>query len=109
QWLAFRYRLEGDELIIDSGVLSRRRRVIPLARIQNVDLKRSALERLAGVAELRLETASGGSDTEAGLAVLSLDEAHALQAQLRERRARTAAAGTAVEDGAPDAEAPAGA
>lgn len=90
QWLAFRYQLNDDELIIDSGVLSRRRRVIPLARIQNVDLKRSALERLAGVAELRLETASGGPETEAGLAVLALDEAHALQAELRRRRAATA-------------------
>lgn len=87
QWLAFRYRLEGEELIIDSGVLSRRRRVIPLARIQNVDLKRSALERLAGVAELRLETASGGDETEAGLAVLAVDEARELQAELLRRRA----------------------
>lgn len=90
QWLAFRYRLEGDELIIDSGVLSRRRRVIPVARIQNVDLKQSPLERLARVAELQLETASGGSETEASLAVLDLQEAHTLQARLRERRVASA-------------------
>ena len=100
QWMAFRYRLDDDELIIDSGVLSRRRRVVPLARIQNVDLKRSPLERLAGVAELRLETASGGSDTEAGLAVLALDEAEALQTRLRQRRdaARSGDAGARTED-----------
>ncbi len=96
QWLAFRYRLEDDELIIDSGVLSRRQRVIPVARIQNVDLKRSALERIAGVAELRLETASGGAETEASLAVLSLEEAHTVQARLREQRARTDTAATAA-------------
>lgn len=96
QWLAFRYRLEGDELIIDSGVVSRRRRVIPLARIQNVDVEQSALERLAGVAELRLETASGGSDAEAGLAVLSRDHARELQAELlRRRTGRDEAYGTA--------------
>ncbi len=87
QWLAFRYGLDGDELVIDSGVLSRRRRVIPVARIQNVDLKQSALERIARVAELRIETASGGAETEASLAVLDLQEAHALQARLREQRA----------------------
>ncbi|MDX1673235.1 MAG: PH domain-containing protein [Longimicrobiales bacterium] len=102
QWLAFRYRLEDDELIIDSGVLSRRRRVIPLDRVQNVDLKRSALERLAGVAELRLETASGGSDAEAGLAVLSLDEAHALQAELRRRRAAGVARASGAAPDRPD-------
>jgi putative membrane protein len=86
QWLAFRFRLDEDELVIDSGVLSRRRRVIPLARVQNVDLEQGALERLVGVAELRLETASGGRETEAGLAVLSVDEARSLRAELLRRR-----------------------
>lgn len=87
RWLMFRYRLEPEELIIDSGVLSRRRRVIPLARIQNIDLQQSAIERLARVAQLRMETASGGGDTEASLAVLSLPEARQLQAELMRRRA----------------------
>lgn len=86
RWLMFRFRLEQEELIIDSGVLSRRRRVIPLGRIQNIDLQQSAIERLAGVAELRMETASGG-ETEASLAVLSLPEARELQADLMRRRA----------------------
>lgn len=88
QWLAFRFRLEGDELVLDSGVLARRRRVIPLARVQNIDLEQSFLERLAGVGALRLETASGGSETEASLAVLALDEAQDLQAELMRRRNR---------------------
>ena len=87
QWLAFRFRLEGDELIIDTGVFSRRRRVIPLARIQNIDLEQSIVERLVGVAQLRLETASGGRETEASLQVLSLQEARALQQELIRRRA----------------------
>lgn len=82
QWLVFRFRLAGEDLIIDSGVLARRRRVIPVDRIQNVDLEQSALERLAGVAELRIETASGGRDTEASLTVLSLAEARALRTEL---------------------------
>lgn len=86
-WLMFRYRLEAEELIIDSGVISRRRRVIPLARIQNIDLRQSAVERLAGVAEIQMETASGGTETEASLAVLSLPVARQLQAELMRRRA----------------------
>lgn len=87
QWLVFRYRLEADELIIDSGVLARRKRVIPIDRIQNVDLEQSALERMAGVAELRIETASGGRETEAGLTVLAVADARALQTELLRRRA----------------------
>ncbi len=98
RWLMFRYRLEADDLVIDSGVLSRQRRVIPLGRIQNIDLQQSPLERLAGVAGLRLETASGGGDTEAALSVLSLDEARALQADLMRRRSEIRAAGRATAD-----------
>jgi putative membrane protein len=92
QWLAFRFRLQGDELIMDSGVLARRRRVIPIDRVQNVDLAQSALERLAGVAELRIETASGGQETEASLTVLSVADARAVQADLLSRRATARAA-----------------
>jgi putative membrane protein len=86
QWLAFRYRLEGDDLVIDSGVFRRRRRVIPIERVQNVDLEQSPLERLVGVAELRIETATGGVEAEASLTVLPLAEARALRAELLARR-----------------------
>ncbi len=86
QWSVFRYRLDGDDLVIQSGVLSKRRRVIPLARIQNIDLQQSGLERLFGMARLRLETASGGGETEASLAVLARPDAASLQAELMRRR-----------------------
>jgi putative membrane protein len=85
-WVAFRFRIEDHDLIIDSGLLARRRRVIPIERVQNVDLEQSALERLVGVAELRIETAAGGRETEASLSVLSLDEARAVRADLLARR-----------------------
>ena len=104
QWLAFRYRLEDDDLVIDSGILSRRRRVIPVARLQNVDLVQGAMERIAGVAELRLETASGGGETEASLQVLSLPEARRLQEELLTRRATARAATRAVARERPPSE-----
>ena len=103
QWLAFRFRLDGDELILDSGVLSRRRRVIPVARIQNADLAQSFLERIAGMARLRLETASGGRETEAVLEVLPLAEARTFQTELLRRRA--AARQRLRADAAPHADA----
>lgn len=87
RWMAFRFEVTGHDLVIDSGVLSRRRRVIPLARIQNIDLEQGPLQRLAGMAELRMETASGGGETEASLAVLALTEARELQAELLRLRA----------------------
>lgn len=85
KYATFRYRINDDELILDSGVLSRRRRVIPIARVQNIDTQQSVLQRLTGVAEVRVETA-GGDRTEAVLEVLALRDAEALQAELLTRR-----------------------
>lgn len=86
KYLLFRYRLAGDELIIDSGVFSRRHRVLPLERVQNIDVRQSTFQRLFGVAELRIETASGGNETEARLSVLSQETAESLRAEVGARR-----------------------
>lgn len=93
RYLTFRYRLTGEELVIDSGVLSRRHRVIPLARIQNIDVHESPLQRMCGVAELRVETAGAG-ETEATLRVLGRVQADSLrEALLAGRRAAVAGDG----------------
>src|SRR5690606_23811498 len=81
RYVTFRYHVTDDELILDSGVLSRRRRIIPLSRIQNVDVRAKALERICGVASLLIETA-GGKTTEGVLSVLGRAEADALRAKL---------------------------
>lgn len=86
EYLSFRYRLSGDRLFLNSGVLSRRRRVVPLARVQNVDLRENVVQRLFGVAELRVETAGGDPD-EAITLLLGRAEATALRADLLARRA----------------------
>lgn len=90
EYLAFRYHVAGDELIVDSGVLSRRHRVIPLSRVQNLELRQSALQRALGVAELRVETA-GGEGEESVPLVLSLEDAEHLRASLLSRRDAAAA------------------
>ena len=85
-YLAFRYRVTPEELILDSGVLSRRHRVVPLSRVQNLEVRQTALQRAFGVAELRVETA-GGSTEEAVPLVLGRSEAERLRAELLARRA----------------------
>lgn len=85
-WWFTRYRLEGDELRVDSGFLFRRSRRIRLGRLQAVDIVRPVLGRLLGLAELRLEVAGGGS-TEAPLAYLTEAGAHELRAELLARAA----------------------
>ena len=100
RYLTFRYRVTGDELVIDSGVLQRKHRVIPLANVQNIDLRESALQRAVGVVEMRVETAGSGSGAEASLEVLGRAEAEALREDLLlRRRAQSALPGRAGEAG----------
>ncbi|HST61420.1 MAG TPA: PH domain-containing protein [Longimicrobium sp.] len=88
----YRWRLTGDELLLRSGVLSRRNRVIPLARVQNVEVRQNVLHRVLGVAELRVETAGAGTEAEAVLSVLGLAEAQAARVRLLAHRRASAPA-----------------
>ena len=94
-WRRTRYRLTPTELQIDSGVLQRRSRRVPLARLQAVDVVRPVVARVLGLAELRLEVVGGGG-TEAPLAYLHEREAQALRSQL------LALAAGRVDDGTED-------
>lgn len=98
KYALYRWRLDGDELLLRSGVLNRQNRVIPLARVQNVEVRQSLVQRLAGVAELRVETAGTGLQAEAVLSVLGIGEAQALRGELLARRRAQAAAAVPAGD-----------
>jgi putative membrane protein len=91
QYFTYRFRIAAGELTIRSGLLSRTVRHIPLARIQNVALRRNLLHRLLGVAEVRLESAAGIGKAEAEMRVLSLADAAALEALVRASRGEAVA------------------
>jgi putative membrane protein len=84
-WERFEYTLTGDSFDIQSGVLSRREREIPLRRVQNVDLQRNVIQRALGLTEVRLETA-GGSGTEARLRFVTEAEADRLRGEISRRK-----------------------
>lgn len=86
QYYTYRFRIEASELVIRSGLVSRNVRHLPLARIQNVALRRNLLHRLFGVAEVKLESAVGGVAAEAQMRVLSLRDAAALETLVRASR-----------------------
>jgi putative membrane protein len=88
----FAYELTDETLNIDSGVLFRREREIPLGRIQNVDMTRSVVQRAIGIAAVGIETA-GGSSTEASLQFVSRPEAKRLQEGIRTRKRELEATG----------------
>ena len=81
----FSYELTDDTLDIASGVVSRRRREIPLRRVQNVDISRGLVQRALDLAVVDFETAGGG-ETEASLRYVSYDESKRLQRGIRRRK-----------------------
>jgi putative membrane protein len=83
-WATLRYRLNGDRLEIESGLLLRTQRSIARDRVQNVEVVRNVFHRLAGLAEVRVETASG-REVEGLLSALALSDADALVSALGRR------------------------
>ncbi|EMA39997.1 PH domain-containing protein [Halococcus hamelinensis] len=79
----FAYTLTDDSLDIDSGVLSRRERSIPIRRIQNVDITRDPFARLAGLAAVAFETAGGGDDAEGEIRYVTTTEAERLRNEIQ--------------------------
>ena len=86
QYHTYRYRVDADRLVVREGLLERKVRQVPFARIHNVALHQSLLHRAFGVAEVRLESA-GGNRPEAEMRVLLLQDAMALERLIRNRTA----------------------
>lgn len=84
-WRSFRYGVGAHDIVIESGLLNRTRRSIPFNRIQDVDIERGPLQRLYGLAKIRIET--GGSAKDEGLIdSVTLAEADRLRAAVRAGR-----------------------
>jgi putative membrane protein len=99
-WLVTRWRIDGDDLRIETGLLRRQSVRFPLAQVQAIDIVRPGLARMFRVAELRLRM-GGSSGGTARLAYLNEHEVDPLRAQL------LALAHSGKEAEAPAEEAPA--
>jgi putative membrane protein len=80
-WLVTRWRIDGDDLQIETGILRRQSLRFPLAQVQAVDIVRPGLARIFRVAELRLRM-GGASGSTARLAYLPEHEVEPLRVRL---------------------------
>jgi putative membrane protein len=99
-WRRFKYGVGAAEILIESGVLHRNRRSIPFDRVQDVDIERTFLARIFGLAKVRIETGAGGKD-EGLLDSVSLAEANRLRETVRVRRAGASPAAATEEPEGP--------
>jgi uncharacterized membrane protein YdbT with pleckstrin-like domain len=89
--------MKGDHLTLSEGLLSKTRRTLDLAKVQDVTVQQTMRQRMVGVGDLILETAGerGG-----GLAIFGIDRPQRiadeiLQAAHRAARARSQTSGSA--------------
>jgi putative membrane protein len=92
-WWFKTYELHPEELIVRDGVLQRRTRVVPYRRVQQIDVRRSLLMQVFGLAELRIETA-GSREGTVNLALLDVRVADGLREHVLRRRAASHSSGT---------------
>ncbi|WP_138006446.1 PH domain-containing protein [Halalkalirubrum salinum] len=78
----WRYEIREDSLYLERGVLTEVRTAVPLVRIQHVDSRRSALERLVGLASTVVYTA-GSRGADVRIPGLTPDDASALRERLK--------------------------
>ncbi|MGZ8361003.1 MAG: PH domain-containing protein [Allosphingosinicella sp.] len=81
-WWRFTYSVGEDEIVIESGVFQRQRRVIPFARVQDIAIERRLLARLFGTAKVKIET-GGSSADEGSLDMIAYADAQALRDHIR--------------------------
>ncbi|MFD1737673.1 PH domain-containing protein [Bacillus salitolerans] len=81
-WYLYTYRIEDGELRIEHGVLVRKKRYIPVERIQTIDISAGIIQRLFGLVKVQVETAGGGNEAEAVLSAITATEAEQLRSML---------------------------
>jgi putative membrane protein len=101
-WQRFTFSFDGEVLRVEEGVLSRNQRALDVARIQQVEIDRSWLQRLLGMAALRIETAGSSSEVEVELRVITEADALALRGSVRESKARVTGLPVDADGATPD-------
>jgi uncharacterized protein len=61
-WKSWRWQVWPDALELAHGVIVRRESLVPFHRIQQIDVRKTPLERLLGLASLEVHTAAATSD-----------------------------------------------
>ncbi|HZB50196.1 MAG TPA: PH domain-containing protein, partial [Mycobacteriales bacterium] len=89
EWFFTSYQVDTGRLVVQRGLLRRSLTVVPIDRIRGVDVHASALQRLLGIAAVRVDAAAtGGTEDEAVLDAVGVGDARELRdVLLRQARA----------------------
>lgn len=62
RWERFRYEIREDEIDLMSGLLIRKRTLIPMVKVQHVDTKQGPIMRRFGLSSVTFSTAAGSHE-----------------------------------------------
>lgn len=85
KWRRFRYQVEADKLLIRQGLFFRDEKTIYYSRIHSVQVEQPLLQRLFGMAQLKIETPGGSRESDGVLPALSQKRAEELRSLLMQR------------------------
>ncbi|MDN5389750.1 PH domain-containing protein [Bacillus sp. LB7] len=98
KWSKFTYRIEEDELRIEEGLINKKKRYIPIERIQTINTSAGLIQQMFKLVKLQVETASGGTEAEVSLVAITQAEAERIQQALFERKKAAEGTGADVTD-----------
>lgn len=109
-WWRTTWSFDGQVFRLDGGVIGRRQKRVPAARVQQVELIRKLHHQVLGLASLRVETAGASRGSEIELEAVDLATAEALRAKLlaardHARETEGPSPSSGVADAAPSREA----
>lgn len=82
EWLKFTYWIEDGEFRIEHGVFVKKKRYIPIERIQTINTSAGIVQQIFRLVKVQIETAGGGLEAEAVLTAISKNEADAIEQAL---------------------------
>jgi uncharacterized protein len=80
RWRRWRYEIRDDEIDLQRGLLSIRRTLVPIRRVQHVDTTVGPLQGAFGLATVEFHTAAGGTE----ITGLARDEADRVRVRIAE-------------------------
>jgi len=82
-FIFFKFRITDKEIYINSGILAKKKRVIPLTKVQNVNLNQNFLQKILGLTRVQIETA-GDIQAEAVLEFVSNQDAERISSIIKQ-------------------------
>lgn len=82
-WWKYTYRIEDKEFRLEYGLFIKKKRYVPIERIQTIHVSSGVIQRLFGLVKLQIETAGGSMDAEIELSAIRKKEAEEIQEIIR--------------------------